>query len=218
MKINRTIIAVSTASILFTGCAGELSTLASNAENIMDTGTQAFNMVQSVEVSGARNKGFKNKDFTSLNSVAIKFSSSGDWWAKSGNAFADNVETQLMQIGLDTYKYSNTDTSFEVKKTQSVRSLAKSLKKENVQALVTGTVTASQKYATSFGSGEFKTSITEVSFSLVNTTNGKTMASINLNYKKGVSNIEASKDIAKALKALIDYPNMEISKAFEKIK
>jgi len=216
MNITKSLVIVSTATILFTGCVGELASLASNAGTIMNNGTQAFNMFQSVEVSGAKNKGFEDKDFKNLNSVAIKFNSSGEWWGKSSSAFADNVETQLMKIGLDTFKYSNSDNHIVSNKTQSIRSLATSLRKENVQALVSGTVTGSHKFSSSFGSSESKVLITEVSFSLVSTDNGKTMASVNLGYKKGV--FEASKDISKALKALIDYPNMDISKAFEKIK
>ena len=43
------------------------------------------------------------------------------------------------------------------------------------------------------------------------------MASINLSYKKGVSDIEASEDVAKALKALVQYPNMTIKDAFKKL-
>ena len=36
-------------------------------------------------------------------------------------------------------------------------------------------------------------------------------------YKKGVSDIESYKDVAKALKALAQYPDMKIKDAFEKL-
>jgi hypothetical protein len=175
-------------------------------------------MFQSVEVSGARNKGFDAKDFQNLNSVAIKFNSSAEWWGKSSSAFADNVETQLMKIGLDTFKYGSSENYVVTTKTQSVRSLATSLRSEGVQALVSGTVTGSYSFSNSFANSQGKVLITEVSFSIVSTTNGKTMASTNLSYKNGVSSIDASKDIAVALKALINHPDMDIDKAFEKIK
>ena len=220
MKLYKVILAGAISSVLFTGCVGEIASLTSDVETIMDTGMQGYNMVQSVEIDGARNKGFRDKDYKNLKSLAIKFNSSAEWWAQGGSGFADNMETQLMKSGFDTYKYSDDNSAFEtttVKKI-SIRSLAKSLKKENVQALVTGTVKGSHKYSSSFGySGESKTLITAVSFSIVSTTNGKTMASINLSYKKGVSDIEASKDVAKALKALVQYPNMKIKDAFEKL-
>ena len=220
MKFYKVVLAGAISSVLFTGCVGEIASLASNVETIMDTGMQGYNMVQSVEIDGARNKGFKDKDYKDLKSLAIKFNSSGEWWKQGGSGFADNMETQLMKSGFDTYKYSDDSKSFETttSKKISIRSLAKSLKKENVQALVTGTVKGSIKYSSTFGySGESKTLITAVSFSIVSTTNGKTMASINLSYKKGVSNIEASKDVAKALKALIQYPDMKIKDAFKKL-
>lgn len=221
MKFYKVALIGITSSMLFTGCVGEIASLASDVDTIMDTGMQGYNMVQSVEIDGARNKGFKNKDYKNLKSLAIKFNSSGEWWTQGGSGFADNMETQLMKSGFDTYKYSaDKDSTFETttSKKISIRSLAKSLKKENVQALVTGTVKGSIKYSSTFGySGESKTLITAVSFSIVSTTNGKTMASINLSYKKGVSNIEASKDVAKALKALVRYPDMKIKDAFEKL-
>ena len=220
MKFYKVVLAGAISSVLFTGCVGEIASLASNVETIMDTGMQGYNMVQSVEIDGARNKGFKDKDYKDLKSLAIKFNSSGEWWKQGGSGFADNMETQLMKSGFDTYKYSDDSKAFETttSKKISIRSLAKSLKKENVQALVTGTVKGSIKYSSTFGySGESKTLITAVSFSIVSTTNGKTMASINLSYKKGVSNIEASKDVAKALKALVQYPDMKIKDAFKKL-
>jgi hypothetical protein len=221
MKYYKVIAIGVISSTLFTGCVSDIASLASDVSTIMDTGTQAFNMVQSVEIDGARNRGFSDKDYKKLKSLAIKFNSNADWWAKGGSGFTDNIETQLMKLGFDTYKYSDSDnnaweTTVTSKKV-SVRTLAKKLKKENVQALITGTVKGSAKYSSSFGSGEFKTLITAVNFSIVETTNGKTMASINLSYKKGVSNIQASKDVAKALKALVEYPNMKIEDAFKKL-
>ena len=174
----------------------------------MKTGTKTYNMIQSVEIDGVKNKHFTEKDFKNIKSVAIKeFSSNGEWWTKEGSQFADAIETQLIKIGLDTYKYNNKINSKTLKK----------LKRKGIQAIITGTAKSSIKYSDSFGSGESKILITGVSFSIISTKNGKTMASINLNYKKGVSDIEAAKDIAKALKALIKYPNMDIKKAFEKV-
>jgi len=220
MKFYKVVLAGAVSSILFTGCVGEIASLANDIGTVMDTGMQGYNMIQSVEIDGARNKGFKDEDYKNLKSLAIKFNSSAEWWTQGGSGFADNMETQLMKSGFNTYKYSNSNNAWETTTSQitSIRSLAKSLKKENVQALVTGTVKGSYKYSSTFGySSESKTLITAVSFSIVSTTNGKTMASINLSYKKGVSDIEASKDVAKALKALVEYPNMDIKDAFEKL-
>ena len=220
MKFYKVALASIIASVLLTGCLGEVASLANNTETIMDTTMQGLNMVQSVEIDGARNKGFTDKDYKNLKSLAIKFNSSGNSSTQSGSEFADNMETQLMKLGFNTYNYSSDDNAVKTttSKNISIRSLAKSLKKENVQALVTGTVKNSNKYSSTFGfSGESKTLITAVSFSIVSTTNGKTMASINLSYKKGVSDIEASEDVAKALKALVQYPNMTIKDAFKKL-
>ena len=175
----------------------------------METGTETFNMIQSVEIDGAKNKHFTEKDFKNIKSVAISFSANGEWWTQEGRGFADAIETQLMKIGLDTYKYNTKITS--------IKKLAKKLRKEGIQALITGTVKGSIKYSASFGSGETKVLITGVSFSIISTKNGKTMASININYKKGVSEIEAAKDVAKALEALIKYPNLDIKEAFKKV-
>jgi len=113
-----------------------------------------------------------------------------------------------MKIGLDTYKNNNK---------LAIKQLTRKLRKQGIDALVTGTVKGSIKSTVSFASGETKLLITGASFSIVSTKNGKTMASINLSYKKGVSEIDAAKDIAKALKALIEYPNMDIKKAFKKV-
>ncbi len=218
MKFYKVALIGITSSILFTGCVGEMASLASDVETIMDTGMQGYNMVQSVEIDGAKNKGFTSKDYKKLKSLAIKFTANGEWWSQGGNGFADNIETQLMKSGFDTYKYSNSDDAWEGKsKKVSVRELAKSLKKENVDALITGTVKGSYKLSSTFGGNESKTLVNSISFSIVSTTNGKTMASINLSYKKGVSDIEASKDISKALKALVEYPDMKIKDAFEKL-
>ena len=216
MKIKVIFVTIVTA-IVFTGCLGDIASMVGDLDTIASTGMQGYNMIQETEVSGSKNKNYSNKEFKSLKSVAIKFDSSGEWWLKGGSGFADNVESQLMKIGLDTYKYGNTDKTFEAKDTQSIRSMAKSLKKENIQALVSGTVTTSHKLSSTFGGNESTSLITAVTFSLVDTTHGKTMATVSLNYKKGVSSIEASKSIARALKALIEYPEMNIEKAFKKV-
>lgn len=210
MKFNKKILILGIAiSFLLTGCLDTLANTASNFGTIMETGTETFNMIQSVEIDGAKNKHFTEKDFKNIKSVAISFSANGEWWTQEGRGFADAIETQLMKIGLDTYKYNTNITS--------IKKLAKKLRKEGIQALITGTVKGSIKYSASFGSGETKVLITGVSFSLISTKNGKTMASININYKKGVSEIEAAKDVAKALEALIKYPNLDIKEAFKKV-
>ena len=217
MKFNKKIFTLSiiTITVFFTGCLDSIADTASNFGTIMETGKETFNMFQSVEIDGAKNKSFTEKDFHNIKSVAIKFSSSETGWAQRSNAFADAVETELMKIGLNTYKYSNDNNG--VSKATPIRKLAIKLRKEGIQALITGTVKASIKDNVTFGSIESKALITGVSFSIVSTKNGKTMASINLSYKKGVSAIEAAKDIAKALKALIKYPNMDIKQAFKKV-
>ena len=167
MKFYKVVLAGAVSSILFTGCVGEIASLANDIGTVMDTGMQGYNMIQSVEIDGARNKGFKDEDYKNLKSLAIKFNSSAEWWTQGGSGFADNMETQLMKSGFNTYKYSNSNNAWETttSKITSIRSLAKSLKKENVQALVTGTVKGSYKLSSTFGySSESKTLITAVSF------------------------------------------------------
>ena len=61
MKFYKIVLAGAVSSVLFTGCVGEIASLASDVGTIMDTGMQGYNMVQSVEIDGARNKGFKDK-------------------------------------------------------------------------------------------------------------------------------------------------------------
>lgn len=198
MNIKTSVLVLGTSSILFSGCAG-LSGIAGGVGNIgsiIGTGSEISSMFQSVEVSGARNKDFAASDFQNIKSVSLNFSAEDRWWKKNGKGFSNNIETQLMKLGLDTYKKDN----------------------GNAQVLVTGTVTGSDKHTSSFNSSEWKSAVTEVSFSFVNKNGDKTMASVNLAYKKGVSNVEAAKDTAKALKALVEYPDMDISDAFEKIK
>ena len=124
-----------------------------------------------------------------------------------------------MKQGFSTYKYrTNETTSGSDGKAETITAMAKKLKTEGVNALITGTVTTSYAYASSFGNSESKSLITGVTFSIVSVTNGQTMASINMSYKKGVTQIEASKDISMALKGLVQYPDMDVAKSFEEMK
>jgi len=75
MKFNKKIAVGIVTTLLFTGCLDSIANTASNFGDIMDVGTQTFNMFQSVEIDGAKNKSFTEKDFKKIKSVAINFSS-----------------------------------------------------------------------------------------------------------------------------------------------
>ncbi|MDO9267041.1 MAG: hypothetical protein Q7U00_08165 [Sulfurimonas sp.] len=207
-------------SVIFSGCIGELGSVANSVSSVMHTGTSISNMIQSVEVNGAKTKDFSKKDFDALKELAIQFKGTDtEYWLGNNAGFSDNMETELIKQGFSTLKYATNETNtVREGKAETITAMAKKLKAEGVDALITGTVTTSHAFSSSFGSMESKAMITGVTFSIISTTNGKTMASVNMVYKKGVTQIEASKDISMALKGLVQYPDVDIAQSFEEIK
>ena len=208
------------AAVMFSGCLAEMGSAASNLSSVANFGTQVGGMFQSTEVNGAKSKEFTNEKMASYKSLAIQFKANdADYWGGTSVGFDENIETELMKNGFSTYKYSSAESGIGYEgKPEAIAEAVKKFKTKNIDAYVTGTVTTSNEISHSFSSTQGKMLISAANFSIVDINTGKTMASVNIAYKKGVSNIECAKDISAALVGMMENPDMEIAKAFEAAK
>lgn len=208
------------ASVILSGCLADVGSGARNLSSAMNFGTSVGNMFQTTEINGAKSKEFSKEKMASLKSLAIQFKASdAAYWGGNSLGFDENMETELMQLGFSTYKYSTAETNtYSEGKPEAIASAAKKLKAKGIDAFITGTVTAANESSSTFSSGQNKILIAAANFSIVDVATGKTMASVNIAYKNGVSNIECAKDISTALRGMVDNPDMEIAKSFEATK
>ncbi|MBW6489346.1 hypothetical protein [Sulfurimonas sp.] len=219
---NTLIISISAiaASVIFSGCLADVGSGARNLSSAMDFGTSVGNMFQTTEVNGAKSKEFSKEKLTSYKALAIQFKSSDlAYWRGSSVGFDENIETELMKSGFNTYKYSSVDSGISYEgKPEAIAEAAKKFKKKGIDAFVTGTVASSHEISSGFSNTQSKMLVTAANFSIVDVITGKTMATVNIAYKNGVSNIECAKDISAALIGMMENPDMEIAKAFEAAK
>jgi hypothetical protein len=210
------------AAVMFSGCStvSDMGSAARSLDSVMEFGTSVGNMFQSTEVNGAKSKEFSKEKMASLKSLAIQFKASdAAYWGGNSIGFDENMETELMQLGFSTYKYSTAETNtYSEGKPEAITDTAKKLKAKGIDAFITGTVTAASESTLGFGGGQHKILIAAANFSIVDVATGKTMATVNIAYKNGVSNIECAKDISIAFKGMVDNPDMEIAKSFEAAK
>ncbi|MDT8339248.1 MAG: hypothetical protein RQ763_08615 [Sulfurimonas sp.] len=210
------------AAVMFSGCStlSDMGSAAYDIESIMSTSSMVTGMFQSTEVDGAKSKEFSKEKMASYEALAIQFKGNDSaYWGGHGLAFDENIETELMKKGFSTYKYSSTSSSANYEgKPEAIADAAKKLKAKGVDALITGTITSSHEVSSGFAGAKSKATITAANFSIVDVKTGKTMATVNIAYKNGVSNIECAKDISLALTGMMENPDMEIAKAFEQAK